>query len=566
MDFDFEAGLIHYATTFHRGQKAKYDPPVELLRFLEPHFVNLIVFDGELPQALLDSANTRAEEAIEAFFQLYLLDELGAALNGIWEKRADKVGATAQAGLTARKNRRDELRSKVRELKEALREASAHTDILEQDVAELRGRRDLHTGRTEELRTKREELQRQLEFAAEDVATGSGALMDRLREPHKFNRRVADALVQLRDHLDRLKLPESTSRRFFEELLEEVECICGRPLDESSKDSIRRKSEQYLADDAAGVINALKTDVARMVEAVEAPTASLSELGQRLAAAAHDRDAIDTRLTGIAQQLVEQGDDELAVILSDLEAKESRLGKLVGVIEELTRKPKPTDRKTDDSLLCIAFWDRELEDAENAYAEVTETLTLRQNTQTLRTILSRARQIALRQLSDAIVEDMNRNLSDVLEGHEITVEAIDRSLILSGQKGASQGQTLAVGYSFLSTLFGRGHNSLPFVVDAPALALDTRVASEVGGKLPHICPQFVGFIIDRERAGFVPALERSAGSDNVIFLTAFADRPENQELLDKLPPNGVQRVEGGVIVRDRAFFDSVEFREEERDG
>jgi DNA sulfur modification protein DndD len=239
---------------------------------------------------------------------------------------------------------------------------------------------------------------------------------------------------------------------------------------------------------------------------------------------------------------------------------------LTDLIDELTRKPRPTDRKSDESLLCISFWEREYSKAEEDYAEVTKTIALRENTERLQRILTRARQMAIERLGEAIVKDMNATLDSILEGHGIRISGIERSLLLEGQEGASQGQTLAVGYSFLSTLFARGQNELPFVVDAPALALDTRVAAEVGATLPQICPQFVGFIIDREREGFVPALERAAGAENLLYITAFADRPVNQELLEGLPRTGVSRVEQGVIVEGRDFFASAHFSGEESDG
>ena len=80
MDLDFDSGSAAYTTAFDKGRNPKYSPPVGLYRFLERHFVNLIVFDGELPQALLNAKESRAEQAIEAFFQLYLLDEIADAV------------------------------------------------------------------------------------------------------------------------------------------------------------------------------------------------------------------------------------------------------------------------------------------------------------------------------------------------------------------------------------------------------------------------------------------------------------------------------------------------------
>lgn len=558
MDFDFVEGTVHYSTTFGRGRKPKYDPPVALLRFLEPHFVNLIVFDGELPQALLNPAGTRAEEAIEAFFQLYLLDDVRSAVAGVWERRANEVGATQQAGLTQRRNRRDELRDKVNDLKETQKRAMEEKEHLGREIAILQRRKDEHTGRTEELNAQRKELEDRLAAAEEAVQHSIDRLFSRLSQPHRLAPEVSNSLINLKNHLDRLKLPESTSRRFFEELLEEDECVCGRPIDETARARIESKAEDYLSADSAGVLNALKSDVGRLVENVDDPAAPITELAKEVKDAAHERDTHKTRIKAIAEKLIAAGDEELKGIVDELEAKEKRARQLQEVLEELTRNPRPGDKESDENL-CLKYWERKLEKAESDLAEITETVHLREQTQTVAKILVSAKERAVEQLSAAIVEDMNANLERVLEGQHIRVARIDRSLILEGQGGASQGQTLAVGYSFLSTLFGRGRNSLPFVVDAPALALDTRVAGEVGRTIPQICPQFIGFIIDREREGFVGALEDTAGESKMLFVTAFADRPENEELMRDLPDAGTTRVPGGVVVNDRSFFDSVSF-------
>jgi DNA sulfur modification protein DndD len=83
MSFDFEAGKVAYHTTFERGYQTKYSPPPDLKRFLTSHFVSLLVFDGELPQALLDPREARASDAIDAFFQLYLLEDLAQEVEAI---------------------------------------------------------------------------------------------------------------------------------------------------------------------------------------------------------------------------------------------------------------------------------------------------------------------------------------------------------------------------------------------------------------------------------------------------------------------------------------------------
>ncbi|NJL18652.1 MAG: hypothetical protein HC938_17335 [Nitrospira sp.] len=193
-------------------------------------------------------------------------------------------------------------------------------------------------------------------------------------------------------------------------------------------------------------------------------------------------------------------------------------------------------------------------------AEITETVTLRKQTDILKDILFRAATIARGQIRDELVVEANQRIKEILINDPLEISKIDRSLRLAGQDGASVGQTLSVGYTFLMSVLNRGNNNFPLVVDSPANPIDGDVRENIAALIPSLCTQFVGFTINTERPGFVLPLEKAAGT--VKFLTMFRKTDGTARLLPGLPVTGVVQTESAVLVEDRDYFMSFGLKDE----
>jgi len=123
---------------------------------------------------------------------------------------------------------------------------------------------------------------------------------------------------------------------------------------------------------------------------------------------------------------------------------------------------------------------------------------------------------------------------------------------LANQSGASAGQKLSVGYTFLMSALNRGNNDFPLIVDSPAGPIDEGVRRKIGRLIPDLCTQFVGFTINTERPGFVQALEKA--SDDCLFLTMFRRTDGTKRLEENLPTQGVVQTESATLVKDRDYF------------
>lgn len=115
----------------------------------------------------------------------------------------------------------------------------------------------------------------------------------------------------------------------------------------------------------------------------------------------------------------------------------------------------------------LSLLGKRLEEAEARIAEITETVRLRQQSELIQAILTKTSERARAKIKAELVEDCNSRLQTVLANDPLVIEGIDRSIRLRGQDGASVGQTLSVGYTFLMSVLSRGNNDFPLVVDSP---------------------------------------------------------------------------------------------------
>ena len=74
---------------------------------------------------------------------------------------------------------------------------------------------------------------------------------------------------------------------------------------------------------------------------------------------------------------------------------------------------------------------------------------------------------------------------------QIVVERIDGNLVLQGRSGASEGQTLAIAYAYICSLFEHSSFDFPFVVDSPAASMDLDVRREVAAVIPQLFKQLL---------------------------------------------------------------------------
>ena len=153
----------------------------------------------------------------------------------------------------------------------------------------------------------------------------------------------------------------------------------------------------------------------------------------------------------------------------------------------------------------------------------------------------------------------NERLATVLGNDPVRIQKIDRSIRLLNQNKASTGQSLAIGYVFLTAALSRGSNDFPLIVDSPANPIDAGRRRRIASLVPSLCTQFIGFIINTEFLGFVESLEQSASE--VRYITIFRVTDGTARLMPGLPADAV-RTDNAVVVEDQDYFLNFDMTQE----
>lgn len=524
--FDFEAGTCTYWTTraglSGGGLEEGWLLPSDLRRLFTQEFVRLFVFDGELANEIRTVGRDRAASAIQTLYKINLLAELEQRITTLVAEEQERASAVSTATG----------KSGVRRWKNAVAQRSHQVSQLKTDIARLRQEQNKAIARQTELNAKlsnRITADETLRQRADALKTERGTIerqvldntaqaLSTYRSPPKLSARILERLHELGAKLNHLKLPKTISSEFFRELAHQESCICGRPISEVESQAILERADLYLADDQIAVINKMKLTLRECKADDNSFEEAADLLKKTLRLKLENSKASDQ----VQLDLVDAGDTEVEAWRSELQQISS---KLTTVEEELERTStrEPTRQK---SLKCteennLPMCEAELKRCEAKLATATNTHNFTYQADETRRLLTQLISRSLDGLREHVRLATNRKLAVLAPSEELRVARIGGSLELEAsglaqKDGVSEGQSLAVAYAFLTSLLADAPYRLPFIVDSPAVSLDTQVRREVGDLIPDLFGQMIMFVISSEREGFADAFYSREG---VRFLT-----------------------------------------------
>lgn len=530
LNLDYDKGFAWYQTSsvgeFGGLEDGLLLPSVMKDMFTE-EFVKRFIFDGELAKEIIDSKSDEAEDAIKYLYKLNRLEELQIRVSNIVkeaQKQNQKTSARTETGLSR-------LQNEMLGIKTILDSLIDKKNTFERDIQSKKMRLeeiDKIINKTmkenDNINEQVEELEQKLNDNKISILNNTKEFLDRIRKPYLLSFQVAKRLEELSAKMHHLKLPKTTSRQFFEELAESPRCICDREIGAIEKNKILKKAKEYLAEDQIGVINAVKSDI-RDIKYNE----SLKNLKEKLKPLIDKRRQLKTDWDRLSLQIEKKGDDTISHLKIESRTIKRELDDLKEKLDNLITNEKSKLYKLNYKE-NIPLCEEKYKDAKEKYEEATGTVKLSKRSKKLNEYLGHIKKNATKKLKDTIINETNKKISQIIINESITIESIDRCLRLKNKAGASMGQTLAIAYSFLGSLFDNSTYQLPFVVDSPAGALDLEVRRHVSAILPSLFEQMIVFITSGEREGFTEY---------------FYERPENVKFLTvKKVNNKVECIEG----------------------
>lgn len=542
LELDFRDGSATYwsvrAEARGGGREEGRVLPTELRQLLKPSLTELFIFNGELATEIIQIGKTKASEAIRALYGLDSLDPLQRRVDGIIEaeqrRAASVTSAKEKKGLTQLKNAYDEALEIKGRLDLQQQQAAARIAQSEKERARLERERAARLAEDAEARAQIEDLARRQSEVDTDAADYSSQALDILRRPPHVSPRLLSRLQRLGGKLYDLKLPETISREFFRELSQRAMCVCGRPIGHAERHEIITGADQFLAQDQISIINQMKL---ALRESAGDP-AELSNLIGKLRQKLRERHDLKRDRDRLTSDRIADGDEVLARLEADLRKITDDLAGLSNSLERLTTKD-PIRQKAlrvtweTNGPLCEA----ELKTRKFRHETATKTRDFARQGSTLKSLIEATNRRALDILRERVRLSTNVKLAQILKNERIEVSRIGGHLELASDRlgakaGASEGQKLAIAYAFLTSLLAEAPYRLPFVVDSPAVSLDTAARREVGDLIPDFFGQMILFVISSERAGFGDAFY-SRGSD-VRYITVISNGVGGIELVEGL--------------------------------
>ncbi|GGC43052.1 hypothetical protein GCM10011386_39160 [Parapedobacter defluvii] len=550
LDFDFSnEGAVNYITTGPHGMDSGFNPPVGLTSVLKPDFVNLLMFDGELAANLLNPEHTNAQKAIEEMYQLLFLQRMKDRIDEYWNTLANNAGSKgSQREFTQRRNKVEALKARIDEVKSIKSGEEGQLEDINKEIQRLENEFQQEINKSDTDKKALADAEANLSSTIQLVSEKAKDIALLMKNPAELSASLAQNIVFLKDSLDKVKLPGIAAREFFEEIADEPHCICGREIDPAIQKVIRDGAKKYLGSEEVAVLNAMKSDIKDRIanSNLSAAETKLEQLMQEIDGAQHAEILARQKLDAI-KHLAGQNDPQIKQINERIDQLKEQKIKLETKIEKYYDK---TDMS--DSSWNVDNLNEKLKKANADLAEATGTISQKAKRDVLCRILDNALIYARRALSEDVCADANEKIKVLMPNNDIRIASIDKCLRLVEKEAGSVGETLTVGYAFLSSLLSSATHNLPSVVDSPTGSIDLQIRPEIARLIPKLGDQFIAFTISSERDGFVAPLSQAA-SESIYFLTLFKKGDKALEASAR-SVSGYRESEDGIWVSGQTYF------------
>jgi hypothetical protein len=523
IDFDYSNNTCMYSTSkpgrSGGGLSPGHNIPYRARMLLTQKFTHLFVFDGELSVRLLNKKETEAEAAISSLHFLDRMGEITLKIDELIEEERAKAESKAYTdkGLKILRGNASSVRDILKGLEDDLKRTNEHKEEAEKAFKTKKAEYEGIVARSKEDRSSYNDLKDKITKKKQQIIDNARTLMVALRRPALFSRQFHDELSSLANQMTKLKLPKTISYEFFQELAQSSQCICGEKIDDKKRATIIANAEKYLSEDKIQVMNSLKYSVRSMGD-----FRPLDDVAEKIVSLHSDLNVFEQELT-LMELRVDKDSREraekLQTEMGDLKHQIDEDGQFIKFMteEDTTFQKDHTLTFKDNIPLCK----RQISDLQKRIAEAADTLEFELKAKTLKMVIDSTISLALDEIKTKVVLKSNKRIEELLGNDEVRIHKIDQCIMIDKKEGVSQGQSLAVAYAFLATLFEDSSHKVPFVVDSPAGSLDLEVRREVSNLIPQLFPQLVVFILSSERDGFVDGLAQQY--DDIQYYTIFKD-------------------------------------------
>lgn len=506
--------------------------PRNLKVFDNREFICRFVFDGEQAQLTLDSGTEEAEKAITYLYRVNELDNLIGDINKLIDEKQKESNDKGRSTTSIRqlRTRRDNKSNTYDGLLKRKNDLQKQERGLQESQSELQRRLDELIAENKTLQSDKDKLERR----KDEINGGMKSCFTKIHTqavlPFHIHNEFENRLKTLFNNMQILKLPKTTAKEFFVDLSEKPKCICGHDIGEKEKKHILDNADRYLGAEELSVINAVKHKLRTFETSNELhdELEKLQELKENLVWVNGQIEDLNTKLEPDKQEVARQISEDLESVNEDLIHVQQELSILLG--------PDSGIHANEDNNLEAAK--RALEKAQRTYDEATNTYQFAQRSRRIIRYIQEIKKLTLDKLKENIVADVNVRLTQLIKNDKVSIEKIDKSLILHKKEKVSEAQTLAVAYAYIGSLFEHSVHDFPFLIDSPAAKMDRDIRRTAAEVLPELFDQLIILVTSGELDKFA---DRFYMRSDVKYVTI-----ENDE------------IRGTVCNYDKEFFASYQ--------
>lgn len=468
LSLDYVNGIAKIETQAPpKGRETGLLLPTAIKGIFTPEFVSRFVFDGEQAKKSMDRTSNEADETIRYLYRLDELDEILAMnMNILTEIQNAEGGSTGTRGsLSNLRSRQKKVRDHIASLEKKQKQLNGDIARFSQEKIEKEKQRQELDKNYEALNKEKNEVIAEQEKNRGNVDVKITEIVSLVKTPYLVSEGLCNRMYEFGDAMKKLKLPKSSSKDFFTELAYAEKCVCDRCIGEKERDAILKNAERYLGSDHQAVLNNIKS-VLMGSTYDERLVAAFEELGKLQ----EQKTRLNARFADVEDKLIKAGGPQVEQLQSEIEVLIGQISSAQTQLKIIESKDEDDETLTEENNLHKAR--RADAEYEVKIASTTKTNAALRKKNVVQDLVNEIKTQATAALKEEIIKKANDKISRVIKDDYIEIESIDGYIKLKDREGASDGQTLSIGYCFLGTLFEEAELEFPFVIDSPTGKMD----------------------------------------------------------------------------------------------
>ena len=524
LSLDYVNGIAKIETQAPpKGRETGLLLPTAIKGIFTPEFVSRFVFDGEQAKKSMDRTSNEADETIRYLYRLDELDEILAMnMNILTEIQNAEGGSTGTRGsLSNLRSRQKKVRDHIASLEKKQKQLNGDIARFSQEKIEKEKQRQELDKNYEALNKEKNEVIAEQEKNRGNVEITE--IVSLVKTPYLVSEGLCNRMYEFGDAMKKLKLPKSSSKDFFTELAYAEKCVCDRCIGEKERDAILKNAERYLGSDHQAVLNNIKS-VLMGSTYDERLVAAFEELGKLQ----EQKTRLNARFADVEDKLIKAGGPQVEQLQSEIEVLIGQISSAQTQLKIIESKDEDDETLTEENNLHKAR--RADPEYEVKIASTTKTNAALRKKNVVQDLVNEIKTQATAALKEEIIKKANDKISRVIKDDYIEIESIDGYIKLKDREGASDGQTLSIGYCFLGTLFEEAELEFPFVIDSPTGKMDFDKRQAVADIIPVVFNQMIAFVQSAEVKCFA---DRFYKNTDTQYLTIVASKDTEEIAIHK---------------------------------